>query len=347
MLRESVVHPTDWQNSTMSVMREKQIEACEKRLSSYPQTSLFSETATDADAQVLYEHSYDISEGTDELITLESLRARVLSRLPLEATALSPAEISLMERLLISGGRLALRDIDEIAAAEALVCRLWCGYALSDDDTITLELPKALHQPLIEAMQSQECSEIRERLYRFDATVSSLIYIAGFLHSAQPVDCFMSDVLLRTDDMARHVALRYLKSAYDYIIGADKELILLHPGLVDPYRLVSGMNARGVFTLELSQDVIMGGMNGILPQEVALHERLTGALQGALRPEWEPCEAAQDLRMLCKQGVSLETLESVMETMLLMMPTENMKSAVKQLYLFTPHWLDMEANSKH
>lgn len=43
----------------------------------------------------------------------------------------------------------------------------------------------------------------------------------------------------------------------------------------------------GIFTLELSQEMIAGGMNGILPEELPLNEALCGALNGALRPEYE------------------------------------------------------------
>lgn len=348
MLRESITHPINWLGYTMSMMREKQIEACEKRLSSHPRIALFSDNATELDAQGLFEHSYDRYEWCDTrtLVTLSFLRERVRERLPLEAMTLTPAEISLVERLLMADGKLTLEQIDEIAAAEALICRLWCGYTQSGDE-ITLELPLSLHHTIIEAMQSDECVRLRDRLTRFDATIAGLLYIAGFLHSAQPVETFASEVLGRGDELAHDLAMRYLKSAYDYILDNNQALILLHPGLADPYRLIAKTRSGGVFTLELTQDMLLGGISGILPQEQPLHDALMGALQGAVRPDWDAGEAADDLRMLCKQGVSLETLESVMESMLMVMPTQEMKSAVRQLYWFTPHWLGMEANCKH
>ena len=52
MLREGIFHE-DWSELTMSMMREKQFEACERRLFAHPGVSLFSEKATEADAQVL------------------------------------------------------------------------------------------------------------------------------------------------------------------------------------------------------------------------------------------------------------------------------------------------------
>lgn len=102
-----------------------------------------------------------------------------------------------------------------------------------------------------------------------------------------------------------------------------------------------------MFTLELSQEMVAGGMKGILPEEEPLHEAMCGALNGALRPEYEMAEAAEDLRMLAKQGVSLKEMESVMASMLSMLPTENMKSALESLYLCTPHWMGLKAELMH
>lgn len=44
MLRESTVH-TDLSEMTMSMMREKQYEACERRLFAHPSAALFSAEA--------------------------------------------------------------------------------------------------------------------------------------------------------------------------------------------------------------------------------------------------------------------------------------------------------------
>ena len=102
------------------------------------------------------------------------------------------------------------------------------------------------------------------------------------------------------------------------------------------------MPAEGIFTLELSQELIAGGMNGMLPEEICLHEALCGVLRGALRPEFDLGEAAEDLRMLVKQGVELHELQEVMASMLTVLPTQPMKDALKRLYQCTPHWLGLQ-----
>ena len=146
----------------------------------------------------------------------------------------------------------------------------------------------------------------------------------------------------RDDSIAMEVARRYLQSTFEYMADANGDLILLHPGMADPYRMFRLQPVEGVFTLELSQELIAGGMNGMLPEEFPLHEKLCGALRGALRPEFDLSEAAEDLRMLAKQGVSLREMEEVMAAMLTVLPTQAMKEALKMLWQCTPHWMGMK-----
>ena len=58
-------------------------------------------------------------------------------------------------------------------------------------------------------------------------------------------------------------------------------------------------------------------------------------------------EAAEDLRMLAKQGVSLREMESVMSSMLAVMPGEAMRSALTALHQRTPHWMGLKAALVH
>ncbi|MEG0269717.1 MAG: hypothetical protein RR653_02600 [Clostridia bacterium] len=347
MLREVSAH-VDWCEMTMSMMREKQFEACERRLFAHPSAALFAEEATEAEAQALYEHSFDASpaQGGQELITLAQLRERVMARLPVEALYLSEGEIQLLEKLMINDGSLLLGDWDDIGAAEALVSRLWCSFR-ADGDNWTLLLPQALVEPLLNAMNTSEANMARELLFRYDATIHGLLYIAGLLHCAQPISFFLRDVMHREDLEAHQIARRYLQATFEYVTDASGDLILLHPGLADPYHLVSRRENDSIFTLEISQEMIAGGMNGILPEEINLHEAMCGALLGALRPEYELGDSAEDLRMLAKQGVSYDEMESVMTSMLAVLPTENMKNALLELYLRTPHWMGMKSTLEH
>ncbi len=345
MLREATMH-VDWCEKTMSMLREKQFEACERRLSAHPSVSLFSPDATEQDAQKLWEGSYFRQEMAEKLVTIEELRERVWGQLATEVKYLSREESLLLERLLISEGWIELNDWDDIGAAEALVSRLWCSFHTSEGEW-SLELPEALHEPLLIAMNEPEYTRARELQFRYEAMIMGLLYIAGFLHSSQPLQSFLEDVMGRSDRQAVNIARRYLQAAFEYMTDSHNELILLHPGLADPYRLIAAMSQEGLFTMELSQEMIAGGMNGLFTEEEPLHEAMRGALQGFLRPEYDVDEATEDLRMLAKQGVSLTEMEAVMASMLCALPTEAMKHALEQLYHFTPHWIGLKASRQH
>ena len=114
----------------MSVLRTRQLEACEKSLAGLPAYCLFDAACTDADAETFYKLSYfpreDASSREWTLHTVEQLRVRVLSSFAPELALLSPEEHDLLVRLVLFGGKLALHDWDELIPAASLVRRLWC-----------------------------------------------------------------------------------------------------------------------------------------------------------------------------------------------------------------------------
>ena len=348
MLREaSALRDTDWAEKTMSVLREKQYEACERRLSAYPPINLFAPEATDTQAQTLLECSYyQYEPGNEGLTTLKTLRRRVLRQLPLEALYLSRGESELLERLLIADGRYTSDNWDVIDAAEALAQRLWCSFS-DEGEEWTLQLAPPLMDPLLKAFNDPMYEKAKARLFRFNATIHGLLYITGFLHSDQPLLFFMKDVIQRSDGLARNIAYRYMKASFEYVADGDRDLLLMHPGLADPKRLISSMKLSGEITLSLSEDSLAGGMNGMLPEEESLHARMRAALEGATRPEWDAEDAAEDLRLLAKQGVALKEMDAVMASMVCVLPTVEMKGALKNLYDCTPHWIGMTANLRH
>ena len=348
MLREAyATHDSDWVEKTMSELREKQFEACERRLSAFPANGLFSPLATDLEAQALLEHSfYDQEPGVEGLVTLEALRNMVLAQLPVEALYLSGGESSLLERLLVADGRISSFNWDEIDAAEALVRRLWCTFSAEGEEW-TLALPEPLVEPLLIAYNDPMYQKARELLFRYDATIHGLLYIAGFLHSAQPLLFFIKDVMERNDTLARNLAYRYMKASFEYIADTARDIVLLHPGLADPNRLISTINPGGEITLALNEETLAGGMSGILPEEEPLHEAMRAALEGFTRPEWDAEDAAEDLRFLAKQGVPLSDMAEVMGTMLSVQPTIAMHSALRRLHDSTPHWIGMTAHLRH
>ena len=81
-----------------------------------------------------------------------------------------------------------------------------------------------------------------------------------------------------------------------------------------------------------------GAVDGILPEEEPLFDRLYGLFVGATRPELTPEGAAEDMLMLAKQGVSLQEMQEVLGSLLSIQPTEDMRRAVNLVHAQTPRW---------
>ncbi len=362
MLRESFIHGEAF-DMTMSMLRAKQFEACERRLHACPQKALFSTDATDADAQALLVASFDNDSGLSQrrLLTIAELRAAVLSRLPLEAQFLDVDERYLLGLLVTYGGELLLDDPDRVGAAESLVRRLWCSVR-PEGGKWRLSLPQPLHEPLALALQTFDKSPLWMMLRQFDGAVDSQLYAAGIVHEKQPMALLLGQIIRRDDWIAQEVAHRYLKACFDYVVDYSGELVLLHPGLVDPDGMLRRQLASGVASMEaelvreniaaglycataeerLVQALIHGSVD-MLPEERIPHEHMCAALQDAVRPDYNAEECAEDLRLLVKQGYPLEEIREAMKAMLAVMPAKAMDEALEELYLSTPRWLGLSA----
>ena len=326
-----------WCDKTMSVMRERQLEACQDRLSRCPADGIFGVLCAD-EADRLFRFSYYAKEFKAHKPRLETLRALVKSRAEKEACYLSPREDELVKRMLMGEGETYLEDWDEISAAEALISRLWCTLQVNDEENARLILSPELRGPVTQAMLSAEYNQIRARIFSFDATLHSLLYLAGFLHASVPMAYFDQK---EQDDLTAVLLGRYLRSAFDYTETEDGEILLLHPGLAEPDHLLSRLSCMKPQEVRITREMMLGGMNGILPEEVASCEALRGALRGAVRPEYDEEEALEDLRMMAKQGADLTEMREVLESMLCVLPTPRMINALTQLHLQTVRWLGM------
>lgn len=343
MERVAVANTMTWCEKTMTLMKEQQLEACEKRLSAYPQKGIFSGCSA-RDVQTWWDSSYYAREGfgKEKLFTAEEIRRMVLERLEREVCLVSIPEYQLLERMVLFGGETELLDWNESGAAESLLKRLWCTLRWQDE-RLFLCLPEALQTPVLKAMNHPDCGEIRERLFRFDATIHGLLYIAGFLHGQQPMEHFLMEVAPINYRLDRALARRYLCATFDYAYDRKGEMILIHPGLADPEHLLKQMEKSGAFELELSESMLLGGMNGIFPQEEQAHFAMACVLRDAVRPEYTEEDAATDLRLLIKQGVPMQALKDVLASMLMVLPTRAMYAALEQLCIQTPCWAGLSS----
>lgn len=337
MLRESNMQSLTWADKTMSVLKERQLEACENRLATLPAFGLFN-GCTDLNAEELYAVSYDAMENPvcQELHTARSLRAQVLTSLPREAALLSTEEHLLLDRLLALGGDCELMEWEETGAAESLVRRLWCTLS-RENERIFVHLPKELLTPLMLIVASSAHEELREKLYQYETTLQGLLYLGGLLHYAEPLERLMTEVLQGTYACDRPLALRYLRCSFDYTYDHRGDMLLLHPGLAEPERLISTLPAATPASL-MDEETLRGAVMGLLPGEQPLFEQMFGLIHSVVRPEITGEQAVEDLMMLAKQGVSLTEMNEVLSTLLTIQPTAAMYAGVRQIYWRTPRW---------
>lgn len=338
MLRETNVHTLHWADKTMSVMKARQLEACEVRLAALPDFGLF-DGCDQSNVEELWAISFDAQEQPipAELHTPRQLQAQVLALLPAEAALLSPEEHQLVERILALEGEAELLDWEESSAAEALARRLWCTVT-REEDRVFVRLPRELAVPLQLITSSKAHEELRDKLYRYDATIRGLLYIGGLLHAGEPMRHLMVDVLQDSYAANPTLARRYLRTTYDYTYDGTGQMLLLHPGLAEPEQLLKRLVIRPDTRLEMDEKDMLGAMSGLLPEEKPLFEMMYGLLLGAVRPEISVEEAVEDLRMLAKQGVSLQEMNAVLGTLLTVQPTGPMLDGVARLHMQTPRW---------
>lgn len=343
MLRESNVHTLTWADKTMSVLRERQLEACEHRLARLPAFGLF-QGCNDVNVEELWQCSFEAQEKPVQTVlhTASMLKAQVLTRLPMEAALLSVEEHMLAERLIVLEGTAELMDWEEVSGAEALVRRLWCTLSRRDD-RIVIHMPRTILVPLMAVFASPMHAEIREKLLRYETAIHGLLYIGGLLHYQEPLMLLRRDVLQNTYADDETLALRYLRNTFDYTYDQQGDMLLLHPGLAEPERMLRQTIAMPQTAFELDEDMLVGAMDGLLPEERPLFDGMYGPLIGAVRPEITEEDAVEDLRMLAKQGVSLQEMHEVLASMLTIQPTEAMLSGLRQLHRHTPRWGTLQA----
>ena len=114
MLRETNVQTLHWADKTMSVLKARQLEACESRLASLPDFGLF-DGCDESNVETLWACSFEAQEQPipTALHDPRKLQAKVLTTLPAEAALLSMEEHHLLDRLLALGGDAELMDWEE------------------------------------------------------------------------------------------------------------------------------------------------------------------------------------------------------------------------------------------
>ncbi|MBR4082124.1 MAG: hypothetical protein IKK21_10110 [Clostridia bacterium] len=337
MLRKCHEQPLYWADHTMSIMQERKLEACADRLNAALPYGLF-DLSDDTQVEALWARSYDAQEHPRlfRLHTAESLQQQVLRDLPAELALTSMQEHQLLERLCAMDGKMPLMDLEESRPAESLVKRMWCSLEWKEDRP-HLRMPDRLLLSVMRQLEETRHQEVREHIRRFDATLCGLMYIAGFLHYQEPLNRLMNEVLRPARiRCSAGLVKRFFRASYEYTYDDRGDMILLHPGLAQLERIIPTSPMH--HAPEVDQALLMGAVMGMLPGEADICLRMAQLLEGAVRPELTPVLAVDDLRMLMKQGVDLDTLREVLATLLSQQPTQAMYDGLRELYIRTPRW---------
>lgn len=281
----------------------------------------------------------DVPPAPSDLLFRKSARHAMLATLMEDADCLAPEEHTLVEKMLIGDGTVTLTAVPEFEAAYTLRMRLWCDIGMRGDAPCA-QLDAELMTLLPDLLMRKEHKERRGRVFVYDGLMHGLLYLTGFLDDRLPTQRFIEEVLnaSETPDTQR-LARNFLEAAYDCELIAGCTL-LLHASLAVPETLVLRLASQRMHGMPMvTPDQLVGSMNGLLPEEAALDLKLRLAISGALRPEIDAEDAAQDLRMLIKQGTPIHVLREVMAGMLCVLPTEHMLSALTEMHRSLPRWI--------
>lgn len=253
--------------------------------------------------------------------------------------ALGANEYTVVERMLIGQGLVAIDTLPEMEAAFTLRDRLWCDIGVENGQPAA-RMDEGLLVLLPELMRRKEHREIRGRIFIFDGMLHGMLYMNGYLDDRMPATQFIRDVLKEEPDgKNERLARNFLEASYDIYTMAGCNL-LVHEALADPEALAETLACQGAFQApEMTSSMLAASMNGMLPEEVAPDESLQRALHGALRPEYEAQEAASDLRFLIKQDAPRDVLQEIMASMLFVMPTPHMDGALQEMRQRTSRWI--------
>lgn len=338
MLRERGTGACEWTENTLSMLRARQLEASEDRLSIWPEFGIFSEQAVGC-ADEFWSFSFASREkaAVRAFPSVADMRADVLSLLPEEANFLSLAEHQLVEQMLAGDGAAELNDMEESAAAEMLVRRLWCWPEWIDDERVLLRMPKEIIDAVSLVFKTEHHDERRLTLFRISAAIQALLYLDGSIGIADPVAQLRHSVPDCPPAVMDRLGIRWLKTTFDYVYGRGGLPLLIHPGLADPMNMPPHVPVQRDLE-HMESTMLFGAIQGLLPEEEPLFTRLHGLILDAVRPELLPDEVAEDLIILAKQNVPESDMQAVLASALTMLPTVAMRAAVQQISLLVPRW---------
>ena len=347
MLFRNTSADSSWPYKTMSVMIAARQKTIRDRLLALPSKNLFDSECTDADAEALFSMSWYAEDPSDRhrgaaarLHTLESLRTRVLKSLAPEMALLSVEEHDLLIRTVIFGGRHFLTDPDTLRPAFSLVRRLWCSVSHSGD-LLQLTIAPALRTTILLILAGESHKQVRDMIQQVHDRIDTSLYLLGVLSVSAPEQHLQRLLNGTHAENQPDLIYRFFHSGYDLSYNKAGQAFLVHPGLAEPGRYLSMMTSSvtdpaGFFSLD--EQALTAASDTLADLEDPLYEHLLFLLLDVTRPEYEAEDVIEDLFILAKQSVSPEEMEEVFSAALICLPTEEMRTALRDLSTRIPRW---------
>ena len=328
----------DLKECTMSQLKESELDALRNRLGAMKGESIFGHGSSQCWTRA-YQYSYDFSEQQGSpWPSLQKLRSTVRLRVKDELPLISEREEAIIKRLLLFGGVSPLFSDDELSAADSLVKRLWCSCVLRDNGQIFIRLADALIKPMLAVAAEDGYHEVRSRMFALTATLHSMVYLHGMLYAEPAIDHLCDRLIPDHDPLHERLLYRYLKAEFDYCLDGQGNLVLVHPGLIDPERMLASISNASYQANDYTREMIIGGMSELLKEEAAAEEILRTELGFALQPGYNPGTMVNDLKFLIKQGATHEQLSSLISDKLAVQMTPRIEDALRRAEAETVRW---------
>lgn len=337
MFRQEEVFVGGWSEKTIEAMQKRRFEQCVAQLPQLGALRL-AELSPAAFERRLEQCWQDVERKPMRAQQISQVWKSVLKSIELQADCLSRDEHELVERALILGGSVQIEDAQELEAARALSLRLWASVGMISGKPY-MELETPVLEPAARAFAREEHEQTRQRLDRFHAWLTGMLYQVGAMDDRQPQRMLLGGILPQTEEQELRIQLarRYLWASCD-CVDYSGGVLLVHSALADPRGLIASCRRR--FGIKLPNQSEFSSIMDILPEEIPLQQELERAISGALRDEYRVQDIVRNIRFLCKQGAPLQAMEDVLQNALIVYLSTGMRGALANMYYSMPKWIE-------
>ena len=322
----------------MSQIRQTELNSLKQRLADLSGCGIFGRVSNQHWTRA-YQASFDLMEAPDApWPTVQALRAAVRKRLPRELPYITEREESLLKRMILFGGTSPLMMEDDMVAAETLVRRLWCSCVLQDDGPVYIRLADTLMVPVMKCLSSQRHQETRLKMYALTATLHSMLYLHGVLYADPAIQQLSGQLTSGRDETGMRMLYRYLRAEFDYCRDSQGNLVLIHPGVAHPERMMAALSNPYYQAQDYAREMIVGGIGEELQEETAATDMLRAELSQTLQPGYSAGSMVDDVKILVKQGATHEQLMELIHDKLATQMNTRLENALRKVELDTVRW---------